>query len=67
MIRKDGFKLLVYPEADKILLFDVENDPWEINDLSDDPDYQDIKIDLFDQLLELQKEMDDELDLTFIL
>ena len=61
MIRKDGFKLIIYPEADKILLFDMENDPGEMNDLSDDPDYQDIKKGLFIDLLNLQKEMNDEL------
>ncbi len=63
MIRKDGFKLIVYPEAYKTLLFDLENDPWEINDLSEDPDYQDIKTGLFNDLLNLQKEMNDELEL----
>jgi arylsulfatase A-like enzyme len=59
MIRKDGFKLIFYPEADKTLLFDIENDPWEINDLSDDPDYHNIKSELFLRLLCLQKEMND--------
>ena len=61
MIRKDGFKLIIYPEADKTLLFDLENDPLEMNDLSDDADYQDIKKGLFIDLLDLQKEMNDEL------
>jgi hypothetical protein len=41
----------------KDLLFDIENDPLEMNDLSDDPDYQDIKAGLFIDLLDLQKEM----------
>ena len=63
MIRKDGFKLIIYPEADKTLLFDIENDPREMNNLSDDPDYQDIKTGLFIDLLNLQKEMNDELEL----
>ncbi|MFP4367728.1 MAG: sulfatase-like hydrolase/transferase [Bacteroidales bacterium] len=60
MIRKDGFKLIVYPEADKILLFDVENDPREINDLSGHPRYQSIKTSLFNDLIKLQEEMNDE-------
>ncbi|MFO7922073.1 MAG: DUF4976 domain-containing protein, partial [Bacteroidales bacterium] len=64
MVRKDGFKLIIYPDADKILLFDIENDPREMIDLSDDPDYQDIKAGLFIDLLNLQKEMNDNLDLT---
>jgi arylsulfatase A-like enzyme len=63
MIRKDGFKLIVYPQAGKILLFDLENDPLEMNDLSDNPDYQDIKNELFIHLLSLQMEMNDELEL----
>ena len=63
MIRKDGFKLIIYPEADKTLLFDIENDPMEMSDLSDNPDYHDIKAGLFNDLLDLQKEMDDELKL----
>jgi arylsulfatase A-like enzyme len=62
MIRKDGFKLIVYPEVDKTLLYDLENDPLEMNDLSDNPDYQDIKNELFIHLLSLQKEMNDELE-----
>ncbi len=64
MIRKDGFKLIVYPEGNRTLLFDLENDPREINDLSGNPDYRHIKISLFYDLLDLQKEMDDDLDLT---
>ncbi|MGF1585591.1 MAG: sulfatase-like hydrolase/transferase [Bacteroidales bacterium] len=63
MIRKDGFKLIVYPEADKTLLFDLENDPLEMNDLSDNPDYEDVRNELFINLLNLQKEMNDELEL----
>ena len=34
MIRKDGFKLIVYPKIKKILLFDLKNDPFEMNDIS---------------------------------
>ena len=40
MIRKDGFKLIVYPKINKILLFDMENDPEEMNDLSEVPKYK---------------------------
>jgi arylsulfatase A-like enzyme len=39
MIRKDGFKLIVYPKIDKVLLFYMKNDPEEINNLADNPDY----------------------------
>lgn len=34
MIRKDGYKQLVYPKIDKVLLFDMKNDPNEMKDLA---------------------------------
>ena len=61
MIRKDGFKLLVYPKIEKMLLFDMENDPNEMNDLSDNPEYTEKVKTLFSDLLELQKAMGDKL------
>ncbi|SDX29300.1 Arylsulfatase A [Lutibacter oricola] len=66
MIRKDGFKLMVYPELNKILLFDMNNDPEEMNDLAvDKANKAKIKT-MFDELLVLQKEMDDPLDISGI-
>ncbi len=64
MIRKDNFKLIVYPAAKKLLLFDMKNDPLEMSDLSDIEKYQDLKKELFLGLLELQKQMNDEVDLS---
>lgn len=66
MIRKNGFKLLVYPKIEKVLLFDLENDPNEMNDLADNPVYSEKVETLFADLLELQKTMDDELSLQEI-
>lgn len=66
MIRKDGFKLIVHPRAEDVLLFDLNKDPDEMNDLSDDPQYAEKLKSLFDELIQLQKEMDDELDLREI-
>ena len=64
MIRKDGFKLMVYPKLKKVLLFDMENDPEEMNDLALDAQYKG-KIDsLFKELLKLQEELNDPLDIT---
>ena len=63
MIRKDGFKLIAYPNADKVLLFDMKNDPLEMHDLSDDTDFSNKKRELFDALVKLQQEMDDTLNL----
>lgn len=64
MIRKDGFKLLVYPKIDKLLLFDMDKDPNEMNDLADSPAYREKVRTLFADLLELQKTMGDKLDLN---
>jgi len=47
-----------------VLLFDMENDPNEINDLSDDPEHSVLVKSLFTDLIELQKEMQDPLKLT---
>nr|WP_237332478.1 sulfatase/phosphatase domain-containing protein [Zobellia amurskyensis] len=66
MIRKDGFKLLVYPKIEKMLLFDMENDPNEMNDLSDNPEYTEKVKTLFSDLLELQETMGDKLSLQQI-
>ncbi|MDV7185961.1 sulfatase-like hydrolase/transferase [Lutibacter sp. TH_r2] len=66
MIRKDGYKLLVYPEINKLLLFDMNNDPEEMHDLAGDISNKEKIKTMFDQLLVLQKEMDDPLDISKI-
>ncbi|NND79797.1 MAG: sulfatase-like hydrolase/transferase [Maribacter sp.] len=64
MIRRDGFKLIVYPKIKKVLLFDMVNDPEEMNDLASETKYKP-KIDsLFKALLKLQEELNDPLDIT---
>ena len=64
MIRKDGFKLIVYPKIKKTILFDLKNDPLEMNDLSSDDIYIKKKKDLFNDLQLLQKKFSDPLDLS---
>ncbi|WP_343328576.1 sulfatase-like hydrolase/transferase [Polaribacter staleyi] len=64
MIRKDGYKLMVYPKIKKVLLFDLKNDPEEMEDLSKNPAQKERVKNLFQDLLKLQKEMDDTLDLS---
>lgn len=66
MIRKEGFKLIVYPRLDRVLLYDMENDPEEINDLSDEPSYQAKVDDLFQDLLGLQQQLNDTLDISHV-
>lgn len=63
----DGFKLIVYPEAKKIRLFDLKKDPLEQHDLADNPDYRDTKERLMKRLLRLQNEMQDPIQLESLL
>ena len=63
MIRKDGFKLIVYPGSERVLLFDMKNDPEEMNDVSNHPEHKDKTIKMFKALIELQQEMNDLLNL----
>lgn len=67
MIRKDNYKLIVYPEIQKILLFDLKTDPEETHDISNLPEQKNRVTSLFQDLLELQKEMDDPLDISQLL
>ncbi len=64
MIRKDGFKLIVYPKANKILLFDLIKDPEEVNNLAEKVAYSFKVKSLLEELKQLQKEYEDPLDLT---
>ena len=64
MIRKDGFKLMVYPKIKKILLFNLKNDPEEMHDISNNTEQKERVKTLFKALLKLQEEMDDPLDIT---
>lgn len=61
MVRKDQYKLITYPKASKILLFDLQNDPLELNDLSEDPAYEKRIKDMFAELEELCSQMGDTL------
>lgn len=63
MIRKNGYKLLVFPKIDKILLFNLKNDPEEMNNIADDPSNKEKVKTMFADLVQLQKEMEDPLNL----
>ncbi|MGW9684541.1 sulfatase-like hydrolase/transferase [Flagellimonas sp. 2504JD1-5] len=63
MVRANGFKLIAYPNAGKLRLFDLKNDPLEINDLADDAQFTATKNQLWKELLSLQQTMNDPLDL----
>lgn len=59
MIRKGDYKLIVYPEAETTLLFDLIEDPLEMNNLSGSEGTADIEKALFMELSSLQFVMDD--------
>jgi len=61
-IVKDGFKLVMYPNVPKVLLFDLQQDPQEMKDISaKNPEKTQY---LFKEFQQLQKETGDQLDLT---
>jgi arylsulfatase A-like enzyme len=64
MVRTDKYKMIIYPAASKVLLFDMVNDPQEMHDISDKPSSKKALQDLKARMLEQQKLMNDELDLS---
>jgi len=63
-VTQDGYKLLLYPEVPKVLLFNLTDDPGELRDLSDDPAQKERIARMFRRLTALQPETGDKLDLT---
>ncbi len=63
MVRTEKFKMIVYPKAKKIRIFDLVNDPQEMNDLADNAEYAEVKKELVAKLKKQQQIMDDPLDL----
>lgn len=48
-------------QPSRLQLFDLQNDPWEFNDLAGNPEYDKVKADLFNKLTKWQEETDDPL------
>lgn len=63
-IRTPEHKLIVFPKAKTVQLFDMQNDPGEQTDLATNPAMQPIVKHLFEQLQSLQKELGDDLELS---
>jgi arylsulfatase A-like enzyme len=61
MVCADGFKLIHYPKIDRTLLYNLESDPLEMNDLAEQPQYAATIEKLKKKLGEVQKEIGDEL------
>jgi arylsulfatase A-like enzyme len=61
MVRSEEYKLILYPEAKKLQLFDLKKDPWEMNNLAGDSTQSAIVADLFSQLEKWQEKTNDRL------
>jgi len=63
MVTEGDYKLILYPQIAKVLLFDLRKDPEELNDVASVPGYKHVVDRLFETLLRLQKQTGDTLDL----
>ena len=63
-IRTDHHKLIVYPNANVMRLYDIANDPLEQNDLAGKESMKPVVKELFADLQKLQASMNDDLDLS---
>ena len=66
MIRKEGFKLMVFPKNKRMELYDLINDPYEMYNLANKLEYKEKVKNLFKDLTFLQKEVGDTLNLKRI-
>ena len=66
MVKKDGWKLILYPELKVKLLYNLNQDPQEQKNLSSDATQLPRMRNLFRQLQRLQEKHDDQLDLAAI-
>ena len=65
MIRTDRYKMIIYPSANRVRLYDIRNDPLEKTDLAEDKNkYAELLNTLFARLRTQQEEMDDPVDIT---
>lgn len=63
-VSHDGWKLIAYPKANMLRLYNLTDDPTESVDLADKPKYATQLADLFGRLVALQHELGDTLDLS---
>ena len=63
-VRTVDNKLIAYPQAKRVQIFDLKRDPWETKDVGDDPSYAGARKDLMERLKAHQKELSDPLTLT---
>ncbi|NLS96069.1 MAG: sulfatase-like hydrolase/transferase [Planctomycetaceae bacterium] len=65
-VTMDGHKLILYPAVSVARLYNLVDDPLEMNDLAGKPESKPIMKKLFARLLELQAQFDDEVDLKSV-
>ncbi|MBN2137921.1 MAG: sulfatase-like hydrolase/transferase [Sedimentisphaerales bacterium] len=63
MVTQDGYKLLLFPKAKKVLLFNLKEDPQEMTNLAAQRKQEKRIKKLFAKLLALQEQTGDQLDL----
>jgi arylsulfatase A-like enzyme len=66
MVRHDGWKLILYPQLKVKLLYNLHEDPQELNNLAGDAGQLPRMRTLFGRLQALQKEHDDQVDLAVV-
>ena len=64
MVTHDGFKLILYPKANKLRLYHIAKDALEMNDLASDTQYRPVIKKLYAKLRALQRANGDKLDLA---
>jgi arylsulfatase A-like enzyme len=64
MVRTKQHKLIFYPTVPKVLLYDLEKDPFETTDVSEDPAYCAVRRELVARLKEEQSKVGDTLTLS---
>lgn len=62
-VRTKDYKLIVYPQAKKVQLFDMNQDPWEITNLAAQPAMRPVRAQLMARLRKFQRDLGDRLDL----
>jgi len=62
MIKQGDYKLIMYPKAHVVRLYNMAKDPDEMNDLAGNPEYAPVLARLKKEFKKLQVEMDDSLD-----
>ena len=66
MIRKDDYKLILFPKNKRMELYNLKDDPYEISNLAYKKQNSQLVKNLFDDLIVLQQKMKDTLDLKRI-